>query len=36
MGVALDGALMHIEEEEGWKEFKIGAIFRAQTDRVSW
>lgn len=26
MGVALDGAMMHIREE-GWKEFKVGAVF---------
>jgi hypothetical protein len=29
MGVALDGAMMHIREE-GWKEFKIGTVFEVQ------
>jgi hypothetical protein len=33
MGVALDGALMHIKHE-GWKEFKIGAIFRVMVKAV--
>ena len=34
MGVALDGALMHIKQE-GWKEFKIGAIFRVMVKPAS-
>jgi len=33
MGVALDGALMHIKKE-GWKEFKIGAIFGVMVKAV--
>lgn len=27
MGVALDGAMMHIRDE-GWKEFKVGSVFQ--------
>ncbi len=29
MGVALDGAMMHIRQE-GWKEFKVGVVFEVE------
>lgn len=33
LGVALDGAMIHIRQE-GWKELKVGAVFEVATGRV--